>query len=123
IPILMLTARTQETEKVVGLDMGADDYITKPYSPLELMARVRAFLRRSQNAQDKAEIATFGDISVNFGSMVVTKSEKVLDLTKKEFQMLELLIKHRGKVISRDQFLEEVWKYETEKPTTRTVDT
>jgi DNA-binding response OmpR family regulator len=123
IPIIMLTARTQEAEKVVGLDVGADDYITKPYSPMELLARVRAFLRRQKRTLEKTETANFGDITIDFSSMVVTKSGKVIELTKKEFQMLELLVRHRGKVISRDQFLEEIWGYEQEKPSTRTVDT
>jgi two-component system alkaline phosphatase synthesis response regulator PhoP len=124
VPILMLTARTQEAEKVVGLDVGADDYITKPYSSMELMARVRAFLRRHKNSREKAEKATFGDITIDFESMVVTKSGKIIEFTKKEFQMLELLVRNHGKVISRDQFLEQIWKYSLDdRPSTRTVDT
>jgi DNA-binding response OmpR family regulator len=121
VPIIMLTARGQEAEKVVGLDHGADDYVTKPYSSMELLARVRALLRRHQRTLDKVQQIQFGDIAVDFRRMEITKDGKPLSLTTKEFQILELLIRHRGEVVSRDQFLEEVWGYD-EKPSTRTVD-
>jgi len=119
--IVMLTARGQEAEKVVGLDLGADDYIAKPYGSMELLARVRALLRRHKRQLDKVEQSSFGDIMVDFGRMEATKGGKPLSLTKKEFQILELLLRHRGQVVSRDQFLQEIWGYE-ELPSTRTVD-
>jgi DNA-binding response OmpR family regulator len=119
--IIMLTARGQETEKVVGLDLGADDYIAKPYGSMELLARVRALLRRHKRQLDKIEQSAFGDITVDFGRMEATKGGHPITLTKKEFQMLELLLRHRGQVVSRDQFLQEIWGYE-QLPSTRTVD-
>ncbi len=121
IPIIMLTAKGQEAEKVVGLDVGADDYMTKPYGSMELLARVRALLRRQKRHLEQVEVTQFGDIMLDFNRMEATKSGKPLQLTTKEFRMLELLVRHRGDVISRDRFLEEVWGYE-EKPSTRTVD-
>lgn len=119
--IIMLTAKSQDTDKVVGLDQGADDYIAKPYSTIELIARIRALLRRQKRQSDKAQTVQIDDITVDFARMEATKQGKPLGLTTKEFQMLELLLRNRGKVVSRDQFLEEVWGYEL-KPTTRTVD-
>jgi two-component system alkaline phosphatase synthesis response regulator PhoP len=121
VPIIMLTARGQEAEKVVGLNQGADDYVTKPYGAMELMARVHALLRRHKRVLDKVEQTSFGDVTVDFRRMEATRHGKPLALTAKEFQMLELLIRHRGEVVSRQQFLEEVWGYE-EMPSTRTVD-
>jgi DNA-binding response OmpR family regulator len=119
--IIMLTAKGQDTEKVVGLDQGADDYMTKPYSSIELIARIRALFRRQNRLQNKSERVEFDDIVVDFSRMEAAKHGKPLGLTTKEFQMLELLLRNRGRVVSRDQFLEEVWGYEL-KPTTRTVD-
>jgi len=119
--IIMLTARGQEAEKVVGLDLGADDYVAKPYGSMELLARVRALLRRHKRQLDKVEKTSFGDITVDFSRMEATRGGTPISLTTKEFQMLELLIRHRGQVVSRDQFLQEVWGYE-QLPSTRTVD-
>jgi DNA-binding response OmpR family regulator len=121
VPIIMLTAKGQETEKVVGLDHGADDYMTKPYGSMELIARVRALLRRHKRHLDKVEKTKFDDVTVDFPRMEATKKGKPIELTRKEFQILELLVRHRGEVVSRRQFLEEVWGYD-EMPSTRTVD-
>jgi two-component system alkaline phosphatase synthesis response regulator PhoP len=121
VPILMLTAKGQEAEKVLGLDRGADDYVTKPFGSMELLSRIKALLRRHRRELDKVTQTSFDDVKVNFKRMEATKKGKPIDLTAKEFQILELLIRHRGEVISRQQFLEEVWGYD-EMPTTRTVD-
>src|SRR6266700_3858667 len=117
----MLTAKTQEAEKVVGLDQGADDYVTKPYGSMELIARVRALHRRHKRELDKVERTHFGDVTVDFKSMEAIQKGRSLELTDKEFEILELLIRRRGQVVSRQQFLEEIWGYE-EMPSTRTVD-
>ena len=123
-PILMLTAKGQEAEKVVGLDLGADDYVTKPIGSLELRARIKALLRRHQRHEAPLEAVDFGDVHVDFKRMEATKKNKSLALTRKEFQILELLLRRRGEVVSREKFLEEIWGYETDElPTTRTVDT
>ncbi|MFA5975134.1 MAG: response regulator transcription factor [Elusimicrobiota bacterium] len=121
IPILMLTARSQEVEKVVGFEQGADDYVTKPYGSMELIARVKALLRRHKRELSKVEQVTFADVTVNFKRMEAIRNGQPIALTAKEFQILELLIRYRGQVVSRRQFLEEIWGYE-EMPTTRTVD-
>jgi DNA-binding response OmpR family regulator len=121
VPIIMVTSKGQEAEKVVGLDHGADDYVTKPYSSMELLARVRALLRRHKRVLDKVEVTQFGDVVLDFKRQEATKMGTPLSLTTKEFQILELLVRHRGEVVSRDLFLEEVWGYD-EKPSTRTVD-
>jgi two-component system alkaline phosphatase synthesis response regulator PhoP len=121
VRIIMVTAKSQEAEKILGLEQGADDYITKPFSTMELIARIRALLRRRKREQHQAERFRFDDITVDFARMEATKKGKPLALTTKEFQMLELLVRNRGKVVSRNQFLEEIWGFEL-KPTTRTVD-
>jgi two-component system alkaline phosphatase synthesis response regulator PhoP len=121
IPIIMLTAKGQEAEKVVGLEIGADDYVTKPFGGMELMARVKALLRRHKRELDKIETITFDDVSVDFKKMEASKKGKPIALTAKEFQILELLVRHRGEVVSRQKFLEDIWGYE-EMPSTRTVD-
>jgi DNA-binding response OmpR family regulator len=121
VPIIMLTAKGQEGEKVVGLGLGADDYVTKPFSGLELMARVKALLRRHKRELEKVESVDFDDIHVDFKKMEASKEKKALSLTPKEFQILELLVRHKGEVVSRRQFLEEIWGYD-EAPSTRTVD-
>lgn len=121
IPIIMLTAKGQEADKVIGLDMGADDYVTKPFGGMELLARVKALLRRHKRQLDKMEKIKFDDISINFKGMEALKKGKPIALTAKEFQILELLVRHRGEVVSRRQFLEEIWGYD-DMPSTRTVD-
>jgi len=121
VPIILLTARGQEAEKVMGLDLGADDYIAKPYGSMELIARVRALLRRQKRHLDKVEDVSFGDIRVNFSRMELTKAGKPVALTDKEMRMLELLVRYKGQVVRREQFLQEIWGYE-ELPSTRTID-
>lgn len=121
IPIMILTAKGQESEKVVGLELGADDYVTKPFGSLELMARIKALLRRHQREIHAGEKAEFDGIHVDFRRMKATKDGKPLPLTTKEIQILELLLRNKGKVVSRQIFLEQVWGYE-EMPSTRTVD-
>jgi DNA-binding response OmpR family regulator len=110
-PIIMLTAKTQEAEKVLGLEMGADDYVTKPFSPRELRARVKAALRRS--AEDEARVFRFGDAEVDFGRCELRRAGKPVDLTALEFKLLAALIRSGGKVLSRDQLLDLVWGHST----------
>ncbi len=122
MPILMLTARGEEADRVLGLDLGADDYVTKPFSVRELLARVRALLRRTQAAVPAAaDEVTFGDVVLNFRSYEATKGDRPLQLTRKEFGMLRLLTSRAGEVVTRDELLNEVWGFENY-PTTRTVD-
>jgi DNA-binding response OmpR family regulator len=121
IPIIMLTARGQEVDKVVGLELGADDYVTKPFSIRELLARVKAVLRRSQNATNNGERYAFGDVEVNLRSCQVSRKGKALDFSSKEFELLKYFLSHSGEAISRDRLLEDVWGYDRF-PTTRTVD-
>ena len=123
LPIIMLTARGQEVDKVVGLELGADDYVTKPFSIRELMARVKAVLRRRAVAQTgTSDLYKFGDVAVNTRSHEVTRADQPVDLSSKEFSLLAYFIAHRSQTLSRDQLLEAVWGYENY-PSTRTVDT
>jgi DNA-binding response OmpR family regulator len=121
IPIIMLTARGQEVDKVVGLELGADDYVTKPFSIRELLARVKAVLRRVQNAPKNGDRYIFGDVEVNLRSCQVSRKGKALDFSSKEFELLKYFLSHSGEAISRDRLLEDVWGYDRF-PTTRTVD-
>jgi two-component system alkaline phosphatase synthesis response regulator PhoP len=127
-PVLMLTARGQVTDKVVGLKLGADDYLTKPFDMLELLARIEALLRRVALAEaDGRTLASqhdfmFGDVTVNVQSMEVRRSGGLLDLSAKEFQLLVYLLEHRGRMLTREDMLNNVWGYDA-MPTTRTVDT
>lgn len=120
-PILMLTARGEETDRVLGLDLGADDYVTKPFSIRELLARVRAVLRRTQSARSQPDELRFDDVVVDFRSYEARKAGKLLELTRKEFHVLRFLAARPGEVVTRDELLNEVWGYENY-PTTRTVD-
>jgi DNA-binding response OmpR family regulator len=122
IPIIMLTARGQEVDKVVGLELGADDYVTKPFSIRELLARVKAVLRRTSVLPKDLDQHSFGDIEVDLRRCRVVKSGKALDVSSKEFELLKYFICHVGETLSRHQLLEDVWGYE-HYPTTRTVDT
>ena len=106
-PILMLTARTQEAEKVLGLEAGADDYVTKPYSPRELRARIRAQLRRT--AGELPEVYRFGEVEVDFLRYEVRKAGQRIELTPTEFKLLTALVRHPGRVLTREQLLDEVW--------------
>jgi DNA-binding response OmpR family regulator len=123
IPIIMLTARAEESERIVGLELGADDYLAKPFSPNELVARVRALLRRAQRqASDApAKTLTYGAISVDSDRHVVSAGGRDVTLTAKEFLLLEYLLQHRGRVLSRDVLLTDVWGYRYTGGT-RTVD-
>jgi DNA-binding response OmpR family regulator len=106
-PVIMLTARAQEAEKVLGLEIGADDYITKPFSPRELRARVKAALRRS--AKDEAPIYRFGDAEVDFGRCELRRAGKPVELTALEFKLLAAFIRNAGKVLSRERLLDLAW--------------
>jgi two-component system alkaline phosphatase synthesis response regulator PhoP len=121
-PILMLTARGQVVDKVVGLKLGADDYLTKPFEAIELMARLEALLRRQPaGARAGGDTYRFGDVTVNFRRTEVARNGVVLELSAREFKLLRHFIEHRGATISRDELLTEVWGYD-EMPLTRTVD-
>jgi len=124
LPILMLTARSDEVDKVMGLDLGADDYLTKPFSLSELLARVRALLRRTQSSEEPALPATlvFGQVRLDFVSYVATKRGKPVHLTAKEFALIRYLAAHQGEALRRDLLLDRVWG-EDVYPTNRTVDT
>lgn len=120
-PILMLTARSEETDKVVGLEVGADDYVTKPFSIKELLARIRAHLRRAANQVVEVESFSFGDVELNFKKYAARKGGHALDLSPREFEILRYLIRRQGEIVTRDQMLDEVWGYDNN-PVTRTVD-
>lgn len=121
IPIIMLTARGQEVDKVVGLELGADDYVTKPFSIRELIARVKAVLRRSRTLPKEHDRYSFGDADVNLHTCQVTRGGKDIELSAIEFELLKYFICHAGEVLTRDRLLEEVWGYDSY-PSTRTVD-
>jgi two-component system alkaline phosphatase synthesis response regulator PhoP len=122
VPILMLTARGQVVDKVVGLQLGADDYLTKPFDMMELLARLEALLRRAPGSPAQTAASyQFGAVRVDFRSAEVTRSSKPVSLTAREFQLLHYLIDHRGATLSRDELLSEVWGYDAV-PSTRTVD-
>ena len=123
-PILMLTAKGQVVDRVVGLKLGADDYLVKPFEMAELLARVEALLRRSGTASSATftgEAFRFGDISIDFRRAEVIKAGTTLDLSAREFKLLKYFIEHRGAALSRDELLNEVWGYNA-MPSTRTVD-
>lgn len=120
-PILILTARGEEADRVVGLDLGADDYVTKPFSVRELLARVRAHLRRAQPAKRDPDSVTVGDVTVDFRRYEASKAGAPLEMTRREFQALRLLVARSGDVVTREEMLNEVWGLDVY-PTTRTVD-
>ena len=121
IPIIMLTAKSEEIDKILGLELGADDYITKPFSVRELLARVKAVLRRFSMDEIKSNIVDFGILKVDFEKREIHVKDKKLDLTLKEFELLEILIKNKGKILTRDILLDKIWGYEYIGET-RTVD-
>jgi DNA-binding response OmpR family regulator len=121
IPIIMLTARGQEIDKVVGLELGADDYVTKPFSIRELVARVKAVLRRSHTLPKEQDRYTFGDVEVDLRACRITRDSKSIEFSAMEFELLKYFIFNAGEVLTRERLLEEVWGYERY-PTTRTVD-
>ncbi len=109
LPIIMLTAKTQESDKVLGLEIGADDYVTKPFSPRELRARVKAALRRAAGEAAVPEIYRFGQVEVDFGRRELRRGGATVEVTTIEFKLLSAFIRHRGRVLSREQLLDEVW--------------
>ena len=116
VPILMLTAKEEEVDKVLGLELGADDYITKPFGMRELIARIRANIRRTEQmvvpTEAPSDMKAFGSLKIDMNRYEVTKNDAVLDLTLREFELLKYLAEREGKVFSREQLLEEVWGYE-----------
>jgi two-component system alkaline phosphatase synthesis response regulator PhoP len=120
-PILMLTARRQEMDKVIGLELGADDYVTKPFSIRELLARAKAHLRRSSNHRIDIASYQFGDIDLDFQRYQARKGGRPVDFSPREFAILKYLIQHQGETVTRDMLLDEVWGY-NHFPLTRTVD-
>ena len=122
MPIIMLTARGQEIDKVVGLELGADDYVTKPFSIRELMARVKAVLRRSSPASTAPEVYRFSDVEVNIRKSEVRRAGEPVELSGREFELLAYFVTHPAETLSRDRLLDAVWGYDNY-PNTRTVDT
>ena len=119
VSIILLTAKSQEAEKVLGLELGADDYITKPFSPLELRARIKAVLRRG--AKDAPEVYRFGSVEVNFTRGEIRRSGALVETTAIEFRLLAAFVRLRGRVLTREQLLDEVWGRDSA-PTDRVVD-
>jgi DNA-binding response OmpR family regulator len=122
-PVVMLTARNQETDKVLGLELGADDYVTKPFSITELLARVRAVLRRTGTRPSGTPADTYriGDLEIDFRMHQARRGKQRVEFTAREFELLRYFVTHIGQVVTREQILNEVWGYE-EFPTTRTID-
>jgi two-component system alkaline phosphatase synthesis response regulator PhoP len=121
LPIIMVTARAEETDRIIGLDIGADDYISKPFSPNELVARVRALMRRSKRSERSRSTLSFGTLVMDLGRHTVLDNGQEVKLTAKEFMLLQYLLEHRGRVLSRDLLLGDVWGYKYTGGT-RTVD-
>jgi len=121
-PIIMLTARTQEIDKVVGLELGADDYVTKPFSLRELMARVKAVLRRTGERAEDIETYRFGRIELDFKRYEARKKGKKLEFTSLQFHILKLLIRNKGEVLSRNELLDEIWGKDNVWISHRTID-
>ena len=123
IPIIMLTAKTQEADKIVGLELGADDYVTKPFSPRELIARIKAVLRRSKEKEELPEVLKIEELKMDFSKIQVYVKDKPIELTAKEFELLKTLVKARGRVLSRDYLLDTIWGFDHAiEIQTRTVD-
>ena len=121
MPVIMLTAKGQVVDKVVGLKLGADDYVTKPFEMVELLARIEAKLRRAPTIVHPSEGYQFDDVRVDFRRAEVTRGGALLDLSAREFQLLKYFIEHRGATLTREELLNEVWGYNS-MPSTRTVD-
>lgn len=108
-PIIIMTAKAQEAEKVFGLDLGADDYVTKPFSPKELRARIRAVLRRGVSAADQLEVYRFGDVEIDTTRCELRRSGVVVETTPTEFKLLSVFVRNRGRVLTRERLLDEAW--------------
>jgi DNA-binding response OmpR family regulator len=121
VPVIMLTSRKEEIDRVMGLEFGADDYVTKPFSTRELLARIKAVLRRYDVKQKIMEVISFGNVTVDLKHQEVKKNGVLLDLSVTEFDMLTYFISHAGEVVTREMLLDQVWGYDSY-PTTRTVD-
>lgn len=121
IPVIMLTAKGEETDKIVGLELGADDYITKPFSPKELVARIKALLRRIEKPVEKIDTLKYGELIMDISRHEVKVKGKEIELTAKEFGLLEELLRNKGRVLTRDTLLNNVWGYDYF-GNTRTVD-
>ena len=121
IPIIIVTARAEETDRIVGLEIGADDYVSKPFSPNELVARIRALMRRTQRVEPDVAMLQFGPIVMDLTAHTVSESGRDVRLTAKEFMLLKYLMQHRGRVLSREVLLGDVWGYRYTGGT-RTVD-
>ncbi|MGN0027011.1 MAG: winged helix-turn-helix domain-containing protein, partial [Clostridium sp.] len=121
ISIIMLSAKGEELDKILGLELGADDYITKPFSIRELLARIKAILRRTKSLSESEEIYRCNDMCINFERREVTILDNKIDLTLKEFELLEILVKNRGKILTRETLLDKIWGYEYVGET-RTID-
>lgn len=123
IPIIMLTSKAQESDKIVGLELGADDYVTKPFSPRELIARIKAVLRRMKEKEKMPEVLKIGDLAIDFSKILVSVKDKTVELTAKEFELLVTLIKAKGRVLSRDYLLDTIWGFDHAADIqTRTID-
>jgi DNA-binding response OmpR family regulator len=120
-PILMLSSKKEEMDKIIGLEIGADDYVTKPFSTRELVARVKALLRRVHNLPKDIAEYTVGDVHLDFRKQEAVKNRRPIKFTVREFEVLKYFVLHAGEVVTRDMLLDEVWGYE-HFPTTRTVD-
>ncbi|MDA8241753.1 MAG: response regulator [Nitrospiraceae bacterium] len=112
LPIIMLTAKGEEVDKILGLEVGADDYLTKPFSPRELLARIRAVMRRTSGKKEDEKVIRIGDLTINKETYTVTKRDLPLSLSSTEFRLLLYLVEKKGKVFNRDQLLDAVWKDE-----------
>jgi DNA-binding response OmpR family regulator len=121
IPVIMLTAKSQEAEIVTGLELGADDYITKPFSVLELLARIKAVLRRVKSGSEMPEVHRFGNLEINLKKYYASKNGKSLKLSPREYEILKCFIERKGEIVSRDELLNQVWGYNSF-PNTRTID-
>jgi DNA-binding response OmpR family regulator len=121
LPIIMVTARAEETDRITGLEIGADDYVAKPFSPNELVARIRALMRRSRRGEVEQKTLRFADLVMDIGRHTVTDGGREVKLTAKEFMLLQYLLEHKGRVLSRDLLLSDVWGYRYTGGT-RTVD-
>jgi DNA-binding response OmpR family regulator len=121
-PILMLTVKDREIDKVLGLELGADDYVTKPFSLMEVVARVKAVLRRTEESGQKIATSTFGDVELDFKKYVAKKRGEKIELTPLEFHMLKVLIQNKEQVITRNDFLDKIWGEDNMVVSSRTVD-